>query len=217
MSQPPTTDAPGPAGGDDHQPAASIAATGADAALDRNPRRLLSTATTKAIGADTPAAPPPKRTWRSLLSEGLTPREVGIACGLGVAIGISPFPGLHYLMALYFAWLWRLNAPLVLISANISFGPLLLVWYAAGIAIGREILTGDPLTRTWPSLHQSLVDAKGWYGEYLVLESYFWSWFIGTTVLMIVAGVVSGFAAYLIARSVKRGRETLTKRFHRSG
>jgi uncharacterized protein (DUF2062 family) len=203
---------------EEHEPSAETREAGA---LDRRPRVI--SATSPAVGMEAEAAesakpaeaPPPKRTWRTLLAAGLTPREVGIACGLGAAIGISPLPGLHMALAVFFAWLLRLNAPLVLLAANISFGPLLLVWYAAGIAIGREILTGDPLMRTWPALQKSLEDAQGFTQELLVLKSYLWSWFLGTTVLMVVCGPSVGVIAFFIAKSLKQGRETLTRRFHK--
>lgn len=198
---------------EEHLPSAESQELGA---LDRRPRVLSATSPAVPGAAEkTGTDAVHKRTWRSLFAEGLTPKEVGIACGLGVAIGISPLPGLHYALALGCAWLLRLNMPLVLLAANISFGPLLVIWYALGIAIGREMLLGEPLMHSWPILRSHLAEAKDLHGLLLLLSNYFWPWFLGSTLLMVVCGPIFGFLAFVVAKSVKRGKDSLTRRFHK--
>jgi uncharacterized protein (DUF2062 family) len=208
---------PSPAADDEHAPGSATPAVDGDGALDRKPRKVVSVPSSAGPLPGAPIAPtkPPPRTWRSLLAEGLHPREIGIACGLGVAIGISPLPGLHYVLAISLAWLLRLNVPVVLLAANVSFGPLLVVWYALGIAIGRDLLDGEPMMSSWPHFHAHLAQAKDLHDLWLLLCNYLWPWALGTTVLMAICGPLSGVLAWLLAKSVKRGRETLTRRFQR--
>jgi uncharacterized protein (TIGR03546 family) len=70
--------------------------------------------------------------WNSLLKfirEYNSPRELAIAIGIGVWIGISPFWGFHTILAFCIAFICRLNAPAVLLGTMISnpwFAPFII-------------------------------------------------------------------------------------------
>lgn len=85
------------------------------------------------------------RTWfRELLRAHLSPRETGLAVGIGIFIGVLPIYGLHLVACLVAARRLGLNHALVYAAANISnpfFAPFLV---AAGIYLGSLLRTGHP-------------------------------------------------------------------------
>ena len=64
-----------------------------------------------------------KETYYRLLYEHGSPHQLAMAFALGVFVGVSPFLGLHTLMALGFSYLLRLNKPAILLGTMI-FNPL---------------------------------------------------------------------------------------------
>lgn len=92
---------------------------------------------------------PPRRRWRELwarlLAEHSGPLRLGLAVGLGIVIGCSPFFGLHLWIGLGLAVLLRLNKVAVFFGAQISIPPLAPVIGFASVQLGALILQGHPL------------------------------------------------------------------------
>jgi uncharacterized protein (TIGR03546 family) len=113
-----------------------------------------------------------RRFWKSLLElfqEHRSPRKVAAGIAVGVWIGISPFCGLHTLLALFLSFMCRLNTPAVLLGTMISnpwFAPFLILM---SLQIGCFILgTPDILLSlqeirhflsnpTWEGLYQQIL------------------------------------------------------------
>ena len=155
-----------------------------------------------------------RRRWRvivlDLLGREEPPDRVAAAIALGIAVGFSPFLGLHLLMAIGLAFLFRLNkidAILGQFAGNPwTFPPV----YALGYRLGRVILGYDatevpPLD--WKALLEK--DSSSLLHPLETLRSVFGgpafvprllSFFVGTSVLAILIGG----AAYFIAREVLR-------------
>ncbi len=99
---------------------------------------------------DTPARSARERLTElhvALRTEGEGPLRRALAVGLGVAIGCTPFWGLHLLLATLLARLFRLSRVITYLSAHIS-NPItfpFLLWIEVGI--GHWLLT-----REWPEL-----------------------------------------------------------------
>jgi uncharacterized protein (DUF2062 family) len=71
------------------------------------------------------------------------PRRLAAAMGVGVFIGITPVYGLHTVMALLAAYVFRLNAPVTVTGAWLNlpwFAPFV---YGFCLALGEALLSGD--------------------------------------------------------------------------
>ncbi len=136
-----------------------------------------------------------KQRLHAILTSGLDPGPAAAACALGSAIGVAPIPGLQFAAAVFFAWRLRFNMPLVLLTANLSFGPLLFVWGAIASAIGVWMRTGQPI---WDSYHGifSEFQAKGtsFSGINELMLRFLGDWCLGS---LVVIPVVAGFMAAL--------------------
>lgn len=71
-----------------------------------------------------------------------TPGRVGVAVGLGVMLGCSPFLGLQVLLALASARLFRLNTIAVVLGVQISIPPLTPLILFATAQLGALVLRG---------------------------------------------------------------------------
>ncbi len=124
-----------------------------------------------------------------VLKQHLGTGRLAIAVGLGVFIGLTPFYGLHTLMALAGAWVLRLNVPVTILAtqvANPLFAPFwvaLSVW--AGAAIGR-------------STTASVWDPTG--------MEFYASWLRGGLAIGIVMGAASGLLAFVIVARARKSR-----------
>jgi uncharacterized protein (DUF2062 family) len=155
----------------------------------------------------------PAPTWReralALLRTGLTPGSVAAACGLGGAIGVAPLPGAQMGVAAWLAWRLGLNVPLTLVASNISFGPLLFLFFAAEIATGHWLRTGvDPATH-FQAVHAAIVHldttAGFWSAIAPLAQESLLDWLIGAVPVMAVVGGVMALVGYGLARVIGRG------------
>jgi uncharacterized protein (DUF2062 family) len=152
------------------------------------------------------------------------PSRLAAGLGVGVFIGVTPFYGLHTLLALIAAFVFRLNKAATITGAWINlpwFAPFV---YGFCLTLGEAILSGDFRSFSWASLG-SLADVARRYlraspreqaGNFLQL---LWDMlfvaskplFVGTTVVGLVLGVVTYFIALEAIRDVRR----LRHRIHR--
>ncbi len=98
-----------------------------------------------------------------LLRAHLSPGRASVACAVGVAMAVAPTPGLQMALAVVIALRLRLNLGLTLAASNISFGPLLALWYAASTALGLRLLVHQSLAITFRQLHATLARAHSWH------------------------------------------------------
>ena len=133
-----------------------------------------------------------------LMGRAQTPERVAAAVALGVGVGLSPFIGFHFILAVVLAFLFRLNK-LDTVLGSFAGNPWTLPpLYALGFRLGRWVL----------GYSAAAVPALKWHR---VLHADFWvafrgpsvgprlaSFLIGTTILAIVAGV----ATYVAGRAL---------------
>ena len=126
-----------------------------------------------------------------LMGREQTPERVAAAVALGVGVGLSPFIGFHFILAIVLAFLFRLNK-LDTVLGSFAGNPWTLPpLYALGFRLGRWVLGYSP----------AAVPALRWHR---ILHADFWvafrgpsvgprlaSFLIGTTVLAVVAGVAT--------------------------
>lgn len=81
-----------------------------------------------------------------LLHEHAAPFRLGVAVGVGVVVGCSPFFGLHIWIGLGLAWVLRLNKAAVVLGSHVSFPPLTPFVAFACVQVGARLVHGRWLT-----------------------------------------------------------------------
>jgi uncharacterized protein (DUF2062 family) len=146
-----------------------------------------------------------KQRLHAILTSGLEPGPAAAACALGSAIGVAPIPGLQFAAAVFFAWRLRFNMPLVLLTANLSFGPLLFVWGAIASAIGVWMRTGQPI---WDSYHGIFTEfqTKGtsFSGINELMLTFLRDWCLGSLIVIPTVSLVFAALGYVVFRLVKK-------------
>ena len=148
------------------------------------------------------------------------PRRTALAFGVGVSIAFSPMLGLHTLIAIAAAFVFRLNRVAVIAGAWINAWALL-PCYAFGTLIGALLLGVDARhldgidwdradSAVWSALSSLLVGdwrhALGNFGTALrALGALLWPFVLGNTILASLVGIlVYGLARrFLEARANK--------------
>jgi uncharacterized protein (DUF2062 family) len=140
---------------------------------------------------------------RHLLKEHNDPAKMGQAVALGLFVGVLPFYGLHLVICVALAWVFKLNKATVYLAANISnplFAPVLV---AVGIALGELVRFGR-----WQGV--DLEGARGFLDTLKLLggqvPDMFLSCLIGSAVLGAALAAVFGPVTYLWARRRKARR-----------
>jgi uncharacterized protein (DUF2062 family) len=148
---------------------------------------------------DTPpsAAPKPPKVRRSLRRRGLkilldlmgrqeSPERVAAAVALGVGIGLSPFIGFHFIMAIVLAFLFRLSRLDTVLGSLVGNPWTLPPFFAVGYRVGRALLGYGP-ARVPPLQWERILHEDFWvafrgpgFGPRLA------SFIVGTTLLAVV-------------------------------
>jgi uncharacterized protein len=144
------------------------------------------------------------RRWRVLLLDLLgreePPERVAAAIALGIGVGFSPFMGAHFLVAIALAFLFRLNRIDALLGTFVGNPWTLPPVYAAGYALGRQLLHYD--RRRVPDLPwDRLLHRDFWHAfSGPTLRPRLASYLVGTAVLALLIGL----SAYLVIRALLR-------------
>jgi hypothetical protein len=115
-----------------------------------------------------------------------SPERVAAAVGLGVGIGLSPFIGFHFIMAIVLAYLFRLSR-LDTVLGSLAGNPWTLPpFFAVGYRVGRALLGYGP-ARVPPLQWERILHEDFWvafrgpgFGPRLA------SFLVGTTLLAVV-------------------------------
>jgi len=137
---------------------------------------------------------------RSLLLEYRSPRQMSLAVALGTFVGASPLWGLHTLLALGLAFLFRLNKAAVLLGTLISnpwLAPLLLF---GSLEIGSRILYGTSTPLALEEIREIFRDPE-WR---TILQDYLKPYFLGAFVLAALLAVLSYGITYRVSVSVRK-------------
>ena len=139
-------------------------------------------------------------TLRKVLREHASPNRLGVAVALGVVVGSSPFFGLHLVISVGLAMLFRLNRAAVLLGSQVSAPPLTPFLVLANAQLGEWILH-----RHW--LPTSFAAARGLRPNVLAREL-FADLALGGLVTGIGLGLIFGLITANLARRSGR-RESL--------
>lgn len=72
-----------------------------------------------------------------------SPAKRALACAVGMGIAFSPFWGFHILLAVFLAWLFRLNKILTIGFSTITIPPIVPLVIAAQVGLGGLIFGGS--------------------------------------------------------------------------
>ena len=153
------------------------------------------------------------------------PSRLAAGLAVGVFIGVTPFYGLHTLLALLVAFVFRLNKVATITGAWINlpwFAPFV---YGFCLKLGEAVLSGDFSRFSWVGL-SGLPEAASAYLRASPRENAGALWqvlwdmlfvaskplFVGTTLV----GVVLGVATYLVALEAIRDIRRLRHLIHPS-
>ncbi len=161
-------------------------------------------------------------TWRrrgkilvlDLLGREESAERVAAAIGLGIAIGFSPFIGIHFALALGLAFLFRLNKLDALLGTLAGNVPTWGVVFPLGFRLGRWLLRYDrrtvPRMNLQPLLHSDFtwifhpIETLHVVFGHHALGPRLLSFVVGTTILAALIGVAAAFVAREILRLFHR-------------
>jgi uncharacterized protein (DUF2062 family) len=159
-----------------------------------------------------------------------TPQRAALSLAFGILVGFSPFYGLHALIALPLAFLFRLNRPLTLLAMSITSPPIVFFWIMAGIFSGKIVISIDKAhaivvagkNSAFGSLFDTVVSSlvgflkkvfpadlfeKIVQGSTINIEAKLLQWFFGCLVLAVVSAIATWCMAYPIFLYVNARRK----------
>lgn len=112
------------------------------------------------------------------------PTRKALACAVGLGIAFSPFWGFHVLLAVFFAWVFRLNKVLTIGFSAITIPPTVPFIVAAQIGLGRLLLEGKDAVKN-SIIHEICLSSILNIGVHLL---------IGGVLLAVLVGAISYYA-----------------------
>ena len=119
------------------------------------------------------------------------------AFAIGVFIGMSPLLGLHTILGLLAAWLFRLNRIITLVGVFVTNPWTIVPIYSFGTWVGANIIGIDNIL---PEIDWSHITIIGFLKEFRPLLLPF---LIGNTVIGIASAVVSYVLIYKAAKNYR--------------
>lgn len=135
-----------------------------------------------------------KDAWRRLRGGELTPKRAALSVAVGVAVGVTPLFGFHWMIVLAICVPFRLDGGVGILASNISLPFIAPFILASEIAIGVRLLEGR-----WPAINPELVHT-------LNLGTVLGALILGTVIVAIGSALVFGALTYGITTLVARFR-----------
>lgn len=121
-----------------------------------------------------------------ILTSNESPLKSAQAMALGVFIGLTPLWGLHTILVLSLAVLFKLNKVISFAFTNVSFPPFIPFTVYASIMIGTQVL-GEPTDYSFADFEQNFEFVKS-------LKTYI----VGSFILAFVASIIVGLVSYFL-------------------
>ncbi len=148
-----------------------------------------------------------KRSWRAIVREQATPTRLGLAVGLGVFLGCSPFWGFQTVAALVLGRAFRLNKLAVLLGTQISAPPFAPFLIFGSVQLGHRLIHGRAVELT-------LAMVKAAPSKVDLAQQFLWSFGLGALLVGLALGALFGV---LTAWGVSRRRAAQARSPHFSG
>jgi uncharacterized protein (DUF2062 family) len=146
-----------------------------------------------------------ERWMESLLHIHDTPARTAAAFAVGVAVGFSPFVGLHMVIGLALAFMFNLNRVAVFAGLWVNLPWFMGPYYAATTALGGWI-TRTPMPPEFLSQLERIRSLEGWHARTTaliqLLRPLLVPYMLGSLLACVPIGVVTyrGTLAFLLAR-----------------
>jgi uncharacterized protein (DUF2062 family) len=142
-----------------------------------------------------------------------SPERLAAAWALGIGIGLSPVMGLHTVLALLLALLFRLNKVDVVLGTLVINPWTLPVYFPAAVLLGKRI-TGVHIPRFVRHNPSEILRAAMWHDNAPWLRSVLLAWSVGSAVIALLVGL----GMYLLLkRLIQVHRERHLRRHPPSG
>lgn len=140
------------------------------------------------------------------LKSNTAPHYASASLAFGVFMGITPLHGVQVLLVFAIGFLVKMNRPLALLGVSISSAPLLPLWIAAGLGVGKlcipdkwalplvENLNGFLSHSIFTKLHMTIHN----------LATGFVQWFLGSFILAIICGIITYIVALIVCKKMIR-------------
>ena len=138
-----------------------------------------------------------------LLPTSETPPRTAAAYATGVFFGFSPFLGLHTILGLGFALLFRLNRVAVLVGVYSNLPWILVPYYTLATWLGAILLDVELPPGTAGQLVREL-EALSWTGMWralMVLRPLLWAYVLGSSLGALVLAIVAYRIALVVISS----------------
>lgn len=149
------------------------------------------------------------RRWaETLLHIDDTPERTAAAYALGIFFGFSPFLGLHTVLAIGLAFIFRLNRVATVLGVYSNL-PWIIAPYYTLVTMGGALALHTPLPegfrdRLGEVMHLSFTDATLWRHIWSMLEPLLWPYALGSTVGACVIAAVAYPVALAFVRTRRR-------------
>jgi uncharacterized protein (DUF2062 family) len=140
-----------------------------------------------------------------------TPERTARAFAIGVAVGFSPFLGLHTGLGLAIAFALNLNRVAILVGLWVNLPWLIAPFYALATALGAWILGSRMPPDFMPRLDQ-IWHTPGWLARFdalgELLRPLLPAYLLGSSILAVILGIAGYFLClwFLRARKVLQSR-----------
>lgn len=134
---------------------------------------------------------------RQILAIKESPRRIAAAFALGIFIGMSPLIGLHTVLGLFMAWVFRLNRFVTLAGVFVTNPWTIVPIYTFGTWLGAKIMGIHDIIPDIDWNHISVSDLLNDFRHLLM------PFVTGTTVLGLVSSII---AYFLIVKAIRSAR-----------
>lgn len=150
------------------------------------------------------------RWTEKLLHVNDTPERTAAAFGMGVALGFSPFLGLHTAIALVLAFAFNLNRVAVVIGVYLHLPWIMGPYYAASTALGA-LLTGTKMPSDFLARLEAIWHShESWWAEFqevgALLRPLLPAYLIGSSILCVILGGIGYWASLAFIRARRRAQ-----------
>ena len=143
------------------------------------------------------------------LTSNATPFKAALSFGVGVTMAVSPFHGLQVVTLLALTFIFKLNRPLALLGVSVSSAPVIPLWIAAGLWLGRLIVPLDSAIHLANTLESILPNTLLSFIQNKTITGFlhgFIQWFLGTLVLAPISGALAFALTWPLFKMFRKAR-----------
>ena len=140
---------------------------------------------------------------RTLLLEYRSPRQLALAVSLGIFIGSTPLWGLHTLLSIGLAFLFRLNKTAVVVASFLPSSWLAPVLIFSDLQAGSLILYRSPADLSLHEIRKAFA-SPDWH---VMMHEYLAPYFLGAVAVAFFLAFVAYWVTLWIARAAEKRKE----------